>query len=134
MIVITKSKQEIFDAAFEGVYRQGERSMDRTNSTCRYRGRNGTKCAIGYLIPDNMYQKTFEGMDIRTLIINDVLRFTDEDVTMEFLQELQYAHDCSSITKRNRESFVVLMEEVRWKNMDLSLDYMNSVIEEVEND
>ena len=39
---------------------QGVKSINPTTLRCLYRGPNGTKCAIGCLIPDDKYEERFE--------------------------------------------------------------------------
>lgn len=55
-----KSNQEIFDLAAPGLLKQGKRSLN-PDGDCAYRGQDGLKCAIGLLIPDDLYQPGFEG-------------------------------------------------------------------------
>jgi hypothetical protein len=49
--------QEIFDFAAERLLKQGKRSMRKMDGEdiCAYRGRGGTACAVGHLIPDSLY-------------------------------------------------------------------------------
>jgi hypothetical protein len=54
------NKQELFEKAVNGLLAQGVPSYDSSRS-CMYRGLNGTKCAIGHLIPDELYDPGFEG-------------------------------------------------------------------------
>lgn len=42
--------QEIFDTTYDAVMAQGVPSTHQ--GTCKYRGENGTKCALGFLIDD----------------------------------------------------------------------------------
>lgn len=46
--------QQIFDAAYRGVMQQGRQSMSPGifGKGCKYRGPNGLKCAVGFLISD----------------------------------------------------------------------------------
>ncbi len=50
-------EQLVLDSA-KGVINQGVRSSNAI--TCLYRGPNGAKCAIGHLIPDNLYKSSFD--------------------------------------------------------------------------
>lgn len=56
--------QEVFDISVGGVISQGCASVSLESGTggCRYRGPNGTKCAAGFLIPDDKYKPEFEGV------------------------------------------------------------------------
>lgn len=56
-------KQTLFDAAATGLIAQGEKAL--SEEACRYRavGSKGkiVKCAIGQLIPDELYMPSLEG-------------------------------------------------------------------------
>ncbi len=47
--------------------RKGSR-VAGTDSTCAYRGNDNTMCAIGCLIPDELYNEGYEGKNIRALL------------------------------------------------------------------
>lgn len=53
--------QEIFDKAVSGLLEQGEQSYSEQLEKCVYRGECGNKCAVGQLIPDELYS---EDMDV----------------------------------------------------------------------
>ena len=54
-------KQAAFDAAVHGLNTQRAFSSSETNpESCRYRGPNGVKCAVGFLIPDDRYDDGIE--------------------------------------------------------------------------
>lgn len=59
--------QEVFDVAVEGVILQGGPSTN-TVGWCLYRGDGGRACAVGQLIPDDLYAPELEGNKI-TLIV-----------------------------------------------------------------
>lgn len=59
--------QAVVDKVLTHLWDQGECSRDPLGMGCAYRGRNGTKCAIGILIPDNMYRPNMEGMSFHEL-------------------------------------------------------------------
>jgi hypothetical protein len=52
--------QEIFDSVVNHLLTQNAQSQNSRGS-CRYRGPNGTKCAVGHLIPDEVYHPDMEG-------------------------------------------------------------------------
>lgn len=54
--------QEIFDTVIHHLLRQGVPS--RRDSACLYRGPNGTSCAVGCLIPDEMYNADMDRADM----------------------------------------------------------------------
>lgn len=86
--------QEIFDRVVEHLYKQGNRSTD--TRLCRYHNEDGTKCAIGVLIPEDIY---FEEIDqnnrsIKYLLAQYKDKFPEwmhENVAL--LSELQSVHD-----------------------------------------
>lgn len=53
--------QELFDKVARHLLTQGRKSVDGNGSLCRYRGCGGLKCAIGVLIPDELYSPELEG-------------------------------------------------------------------------
>ena len=61
--------QEIFNKVATHLFAQGERSIetDFELPTCLYRGPNGTKCAVGALIPDEEYDERLEYKGVRSL-------------------------------------------------------------------
>jgi len=61
------TSQDIFDYVLSHLREQGPCTLNGT-IVCRYRGGNGTRCAIGYLIPDNLYLPSMERMLIANLI------------------------------------------------------------------
>lgn len=82
--------QEIFDKVLAHCRQQG---VSATNDAgdCMYRGRNGTKCAVGCLIPDNVYVPSMETF----LTFSDVVALIP-GVTVDqsqLLRHLQSAHD-----------------------------------------
>ena len=75
--------QRAFDLACEGLAEQGGPSRDAAG-TCLYRGPNGRKCAIGWLIPDGEEPDGLELLPLGDLIPSESFRFADA---------LQTAHD-----------------------------------------
>ena len=85
------NRQEIFDKIYLHLIEQGRKSID-SDGQCMYRSPDGDKCAIGCLIPDELYTPELEGNGANMPIIVDVLRkiypdMTDEDLV--FLLDLQ---------------------------------------------
>ena len=84
--------QEIFDFVWTKLYEQGQPS--RGNFGCRYRITEGLKCAVGYLIPDDLYKEDMEGHAVSTISENYSLpREIFNKDNEEFLNDLQGAHD-----------------------------------------
>lgn len=60
-------KQKIFNESALHLLKQNEKALNDSGTTCAYRGRNSTKCAIGALIPDDVYDRRIEFKNIETL-------------------------------------------------------------------
>ncbi len=57
--------QEIFNTAYTGIIAQGRQSVSK-NGECRYRGPDGLKCAVGFMIDDATAQE-WEGVGIMSV-------------------------------------------------------------------
>lgn len=62
---LTMNLQKMFDTVAIALRRQGGPSVEL--GRCKYRGQSGLKCAIGHLMPDAIYHKDMEGVDILAL-------------------------------------------------------------------
>lgn len=90
-------RQAVFNKVTAHLLTQNEKSMN--GEACAYRSPNGLKCAIGALIPDSMYDRDVEGLNVHglqsSLFLQKALDLpeapSDDDVN--FLQALQDAHD-----------------------------------------
>jgi len=107
------SAQEVFDRVVTHLRAQNAKSIsfnfDKKDMTCRYRGDNGTSCAVGCLIPDEDYDPIFEGINVCgfTDPTNNIFSLFKENNKEELLfkmknmfknhvkllGELQYVHD-----------------------------------------
>ena len=88
--------QTMFDTVVAHLLTQNKRSMDY-EGTCRYRSDDGTKCAIGCLISDDMYEEGLEGNGVRELLASD-FKFSSylQQFDLKLLIALQLTHDCRS--------------------------------------
>ena len=84
--------QEIFDTVATHLFTQG-RQARLSNTTCAYRSDDGLKCAIGALIPDDMYRSEMEGGSPSILITYFPALRTVFGDSMRLLALLQRAHD-----------------------------------------
>lgn len=89
--------QEIFDTVARHLHKQGKRagkydndSRDEADFRCLYRGPEGTKCAVGCLIPDELYDPNIEGLSVSD--IKDVLLKAGIGA-FALLGQLQNVHD-----------------------------------------
>ena len=87
-------KQEMFNIAVRHLLKQGKVCVEYKNGQmhCRYRGRKGTKCAIGALIPDDKYN---ESMEETSAFVPEIYEtFGAKHFQREFVSDLQQClHD-----------------------------------------
>lgn len=112
-------KQEVFNKSYLGLKKQKFEAAFNKSGICVYRNEDGTKrCAIGQLISDEAYDKNIEGCDVDQVF--DVLSLNSErgqilwevlkksipgirESDIQFLVDLQHAHDKFSKVKENLE-------------------------------
>lgn len=101
-------RQEIFNTVYTGLRAQGFEPSIVMDDACAYRGQEGRKCAIGFLIPDDRYSEDLEGCNPWTLESAGYFssKFGKIDADPEkkaedvfFLNQLQSLHDSSVIYK-----------------------------------
>ncbi len=89
--------QEIFNIVWKWFVVEGNEKSVSETGVCRYRGSNGSKCAIGCLIPDDKYSKDIEGVSVLTLVnryySTGIWIKQNLLVSSEILSELQRCHD-----------------------------------------
>jgi len=84
-----RTRQEEFDIVVKHLETQKQRSSK--GNGCLYRGPNGTKCAVGILIPDNVKLTLGQnGTDVRGLRQEIKLSFSLSNLELE---NLQHIHD-----------------------------------------
>lgn len=91
------TNQEVFNKVAKHLLTQNKKSQD-IEQQCLYRGPYGLKCAIGFLIPDELYDPKYEtngvfglkemGFDFNIINI-------DWYQSSELLGALQRVHDCT---------------------------------------
>lgn len=89
------NKREVFDKVKTHLLSQMLRSVDTAGRMCAYRGAGGLKCAVGCLIPDDLYTPKIEGggpFSPKLDLILDKLGLGDVEMK-SFLSELQRIHD-----------------------------------------
>jgi hypothetical protein len=89
-----RTAQELFDTSVNGLRTQNK--VAAQGNYCQYRGADGTKCAVGWLIPDEEYKPEMECGTIGTLLDNRVLpRNLQEEfsINADLLRTLQKVHD-----------------------------------------
>lgn len=98
------SKQEIFTRVAVHLLRQKVRSVLPDGVGCAYRGKHGTKCAIGALIPDEECTKEFlifsNCSGVQSPAIVEILKRqgieTNNHRTWFLLRDLQVIHDAEA--------------------------------------
>jgi hypothetical protein len=94
--------QEAFEKAAKHLIAQGEPAGQMVNGSwrCYYRSPDGLKCAIGALIPDELYSADMECNSAYEIVhVFEDLAFLrdanifDEDSVTNLLDELQVLHD-----------------------------------------
>lgn len=86
------NKQQIFDTVVKGILSQGGESFNSGTGYCAYRNGQGRKCAIGWLIPDEIYTSNMEYAYSVDDITNKIGIDAEHDA---FCFELQMIHDSS---------------------------------------
>lgn len=88
--------QEIFDRVSNHLLTQKKQALSE-DGKCAYRSNNGLKCAVGCLIPDELYDSNLENnmvSDIKTTLEKSLGVEELGDKDLEFLDVLQFIHDC----------------------------------------
>lgn len=83
------TSQEAFDIVLKNLREQGVASY--RNGSCRFRGCDGGKCAVGWLIPDDEYSPEmdayWEVVETRERVAKNL------GLDVELLVDMQLAHD-----------------------------------------
>jgi hypothetical protein len=85
------TNQEIVNFVAEKLRAQNGSSTSHCG--CAYRGENGRRCAVGWLIPDELYKPFMENEVVTQPIVRDVLKQLVSDEQIKLLIDLQDAHD-----------------------------------------
>lgn len=94
--------REMIDKVDAAMRAQGRPALSRLLGACSYRAENGDKCAVGHLIPDELYKPEMEGRgaaDLITIYPELKKHIVAEDVhsPAEFLTHLQRCHDGAGV-------------------------------------
>lgn len=85
------TRQEMFDKAALHLLKQGAKSSDAAGS-CYYRAPSGFQCAVGCLIPDELYRPRMEGLGVHSVVTDEPL-LHDHIPDLYLASELQSIHD-----------------------------------------
>lgn len=98
-----RNLQDIFNIAYRGLEAQGfERSVGYSSLSCKYRDPNSDrKCAIGHVIPDDMYREEYDEETMTVYGLAERLTYNEWTAlfgltTSDTLAELQKVHDNST--------------------------------------
>lgn len=96
--LINLTAQEALDMVTTHLLRQGAKAISE-HGKCSYRTSDGKKCAVGALIPDEMYDPAFDTNDtgVRALRLFGKPLFADE--LFPLLMNLQHLHDTGLLTQ-----------------------------------
>lgn len=98
------NRQEVFDKVTSHLLTQNKPSEDEDKENCLYRSSEGLKCAIGCLIPDELYTPKLEGITVDHLpenILNFIGIESKED--LHFMKSLQVIHDFCHVIRWKSE-------------------------------
>jgi len=92
-----ENDQEIYNTVMNHLWHQGKQARDQ--KSCAYRTDDGLSCAVGCLIPDDLYKKYFEGLSVFSLVryisnmegYESLYSFLEKNNPL--LQALQAMHD-----------------------------------------
>lgn len=118
-------KQDILNSTIKTYLVDGkEPGWDTQQVVCRYRGDNGSKCAVGHLIPDSVYNRTFEGRTYNNLRLAapEVEKLLGSE-NISFLIRLQHAHDGAAtdahrkVKEDGKGDYLVIFRSILRKNL-----------------
>ena len=113
-------KQAILTKVWKHLRKQGAKCVAGPDESCAYRGTNGMQCAIGALIPDELYDQYLEGMGAECFIDPSCLDKTSstnqrrfpviekirplfaKNIPEGFLSGLQQIHDYHDVARWER--------------------------------
>lgn len=118
--------REVFCYMRDNLLRQNAQSLSRDNwypVGCVYRGDNGTKCAVGWLIPDNLYTANLEGRSAKVVAEGLLPTKKAHPKFIEMMTLCQHIHDY-----RTADQWVELFkmaEEAMFKQIPESIERMS---------
>lgn len=90
------TQQEIFNKVWNHLLTQDKQAINDNEGVCLYRAEDGCMCAVGCLIPDELYDPDMEGLDVNNTKVRGVLEeigLLDQADNLGLLNSLQYIHD-----------------------------------------
>lgn len=96
------TKQQVFDKVVAHLLAQGGRAMGDDGYDCAYRTESGLMCAVGCLIPDELYSSATEGQLVGAVLASspELQKLFNTDVlSSDLLWDLQSCHDSESVAE-----------------------------------
>ncbi len=96
------TNQEIFEYVVNHLRTQGKPALSSGTQKCCYRTKDGLTCAVGCLIPEELYRYHLEGRSVFGVVNNfdDVANYfgvgkgrSHDDDRIQMLHQLQAVHD-----------------------------------------
>ena len=117
------SAQEVFDIVVNHLFTQGRPAYDGVQG-CMYRTHDGLRCAVGVLIPDDLYDKALE-KNPSDYIVQDFFDAVRADWRehKNLLRRLQSIHDHCSRTEKGTFNLAFLDTDLRNAAAHFSLEY-----------
>ena len=106
--------QEIFDKVVKHLLTQGRKSIHEKTRTCMYRNTNGDMCAVGALLPDELYHPLFESMAVERLFDEDAFQQQEAKVDTpgeKYLANLAKLNAGKAAAKIKAQAFKAMVGE-----------------------
>lgn len=112
------TNQEAFDKVWNHFIVQNHgQSINPVSGFCKYRSGDPDSpcCAVGVLIPDDLYETNMENKGVRFLMGIDAVKSLFSGVDLQLLRDMQIAHDGHS--RQWRKSFEEALRYIatQWK-------------------
>jgi hypothetical protein len=122
------SAQEVFDIVVNHLFTQGRPAYDGVQG-CMYRTHDGLRCAVGVLIPDDLYDKAFENNQsnfvIQKLFDANLANWREHE---DILIRLQIIHDNCPKTEKGTFNLAFLDTDLRNAAANFSLEYRRQTL------
>jgi len=106
--------QEVFDTAVAGLASQDFKPSVNKYGSCRYRGRGGRRCAIGWCIPDKLYKRGMEGKIVDGIVeYSKGIKRLFSKIDPAKLAALQFCHDVARYSSSPSASKNAMIDNLR---------------------
>ena len=121
--------QVIFNKVVRHLFKQNKKCVNE-DGACVYRGPNNTKCAVGALIPNRLYNEEMETEGVAFVFRrNEEVAELIGRTNVDLLSSLQEMHDDAILTVKNTFNKRLLKKKLEYvaKNNNLSTKVLNEV-------